>query len=42
MDNCKAKGGAIFAVGQATGDTESCVLAGADFRVVAERIRLRR
>ena len=42
MGNCKARGGAVFAVGQATGDTESCVLAGANFRVVAERIRLRR
>jgi len=37
MDNCKAKGGAVFAVGQATGDTESCELTGANFRAVAER-----
>ena len=37
MGNCKAKGGAVFAVGQATGDTESCELAGANFRAVAER-----
>ena len=38
MDNCKAKGGAVFAVGQATGDTESCELTGANFRAVAKRI----
>ena len=37
MDNCKAKGGAVFAVGQATGDTESRELTGANFRAVAER-----
>jgi len=37
MDNCKAKGGAVFAVGQATGDTESCELTGANFRAAAER-----
>lgn len=37
MDNCKAKGGAVFAVGQATGDTESCELTGANFRAVTER-----
>ena len=33
----QAKGGAVFAVGQATGDTESCELTGANFRAAAER-----
>jgi len=37
MGNWKAKAGAVFAVGQATGDTESCELTGENFRAVAER-----